>query len=147
MWIDRISEEIGLSLCLLFGRNTKSRIIGTTLSQTKTDFSHDLRKFHQKYKRQPELKDFSIFHPHLALLQLRMRDWKPRTFSELVRPGYYDRFAWYTAIFGIVFGTLGALSLVVSCVQLGLAVVALNVAQKSIELQMLQMNMSSSINS
>jgi len=49
-----------------------------------------------------------------------------------------------TAIFGIVFGTLGALRLLVSCVQVSLAVVTLNVTQKSIELQMWQMNMSSS---
>ena len=142
MYIDRISEEIGLSLSLLFSRNIKSRTIGTILSRNKIDFSHDLHKFHQNYKRHPELQDFSIFRPHLALLQLRMRDWKPRTFSELVKPAYYDRLGWYTAIFGVVFGVLGALSLIVSGVQLGVAVVALKVAQKSIELQLLQMNMS-----
>jgi hypothetical protein len=69
-----------------------------------------------------------------------MRDWKPRTFSELTHPGYYDRFGWYTAIFGVVFGVLGALSLIVSGIQLVYAVLAIRLAQRSIDLQLQQMN-------
>jgi len=143
MCIDDITGEMALSLSLIFCRNAKSRHIASRFiqSQDNLNLDHELLKFHKNYKRHPELQDFTVFRPHLALLQQRMRDWKPRTFSELTCPAYYDRFGWYTAIFGVVFGVLGALSLIVSGIQLAYAIVAINLARRSIELQLQQMGM------
>jgi hypothetical protein len=70
------------------------------------------------------LRDFPAFRFHLAYLQERMQQWKPRKFYELFTPGYFDRLSWFTAVFGLVFGVIGALSLVTSILQVALAIAA-----------------------
>jgi len=90
-------------------------------------------------KRIAHLREFPLYRPHLAYLHQQMLGWKPRSFSELFIPGYSDRLGWYTAIFAIVFGVLGLLSVVTSIVQMGLAIVALQVSQEQLRLQIAQM--------
>jgi hypothetical protein len=70
------------------------------------------------------LRQFRHCRPRLAYLQEQMKTWKPRRFSELFTPGYYDRFTWFIAIFGLVFGIIATLSLVTSIIQVIFAVLA-----------------------
>jgi hypothetical protein len=48
-------------------------------------------------------------------------------------PGYYDRFAWFVAIFGMVFGLITSLGLLASIVQIGLGVAQLRVAHQQLD--------------
>ena len=59
-----------------------------------------------------------------------MRAWKPRTIRELFTPGYYDRFTWFTAIFGFAIVVIASLSPIVSVLQLGIVVVMLQIASR-----------------
>jgi hypothetical protein len=70
------------------------------------------------------LQDFELFRSRLAYIKQRMKDWKPSKFSQLLRPGYFDRLTWFTAMFGVLFGLIGAFSLVISIISIALAVVA-----------------------
>jgi hypothetical protein len=71
------------------------------------------------------LKRFRHFRNQLGYLREQMRAWKPRTVREMFVPGYYDRFAWFVAIFGMAFGIIASLGLVAQMVQIALAVVQL----------------------
>jgi len=68
-----------------------------------------------------DLGDYTILRPRLAHLQERMKSWRPSSFSELFIPSYYDRFTWFTAIFGVGLGIIGALNLVTSIIQIIIA--------------------------
>lgn len=68
------------------------------------------------------LRQFRHYRTRLAYLQEQMKAWKPRRFTELFTPGYYDRFTWFIAIFGLVFGVIATLSLVTSIIQVVFAV-------------------------
>jgi len=70
------------------------------------------------------LRQFRHYRPRLAYLQEQMKAWRPRRFPELFTPGYYDRFTWFIAIFGLVFGIIATLSLVTSIIQVIFAVLA-----------------------
>ena len=48
-------------------------------------------------------------------------------------PGYYDRFAWFVAIFGMLFGFIASLGLLASIVQIGLGVAQLRVAYRQLD--------------
>jgi hypothetical protein len=72
-----------------------------------------------------DLRHFQHYRPHLAFVQQQMAQWKPRNFSELFTATYHDRLTWFTAVFGVAIGILGALSLVTSFVQMIVALVAL----------------------
>jgi hypothetical protein len=69
-----------------------------------------------------------------------MSQWKPQNVRELFCPGYHDRLTWYTVIFGLVFGVLGALNLVTSVIQVGMDIAGLSIAQHGVQLQMAQNN-------
>ena len=118
------------------------KLLGThKLHQLRT-FKDSLEKWNHGRaapKRIAHLREFHLYRPHLAYLHQQMLGWKPRSFSELFIPGYSDRLGWYTAIFAIVFGVLGLLSVVTSIVQMGLALVALQVSQEQLRLQIAQM--------
>jgi len=75
-----------------------------------------------KMKGAFHLRQFRYYRPRLAYLQEQMKAWRPRRFSELFKPGYYDRFTWFIAIFGLVFGIIATLSLVISIIQVIFAV-------------------------
>lgn len=68
------------------------------------------------------LRQFRHYRTRLAYLQEQMKVWKPRKFTGLFTPGYYDRFTWFIAIFGLVFGIIATLSLVTSIIQVVFAV-------------------------
>jgi hypothetical protein len=68
------------------------------------------------------LEDYQIFRPHIAYAQKKMRDWKATKVRELIIPGYFDRAAWFTTIFGVIIGIFGALSLVTSIISIVLAI-------------------------
>jgi hypothetical protein len=113
---------------LLFGRDGNSRKLAKELFVRETDKSPKTmslpNEFWVSYGADQHLGDFPAFRFHLAYIQERMQQWKPRKFSELFIPGYFDRLSWFTAVFGLVFGVIGALSLVTSILQVGLAIAA-----------------------
>jgi hypothetical protein len=74
------------------------------------------------------LSRFQHFRTQLGYLHEQMRVWKPRTVRELFIPGYYDRFAWFVAIFGITFGVIASLGLIANIVQIAIAVIMLRLA-------------------
>lgn len=67
------------------------------------------------------LKEFPYLAPRLVQLLERMENWKPRTFPELFIPGYVDRTNWWVAMFGIFFGVITVLDLVLNAYQVYLA--------------------------
>jgi hypothetical protein len=123
------------SKALLFGRSEKSRKIAREMFRPPSfKLLHHI--IGQRQVGEPweyydsrasgivHLKDFHYYRPRLAYLQEQMKAWRPRKFSELFIPGYYDRLTWFTAIFGLVFGTIATLSLVTSILQVVFAVLA-----------------------
>jgi hypothetical protein len=103
----------------------------------------------------PSLEDFSIFRERLLELKRKMDNYKTRSVGDLLKPGYGDRFTWYKQMF---FLTIGMIGLFFSIVQtacaiksynesvkltlqgLDVAVKSLNVSLQALELQKLQMN-------
>jgi hypothetical protein len=71
------------------------------------------------------LNRFRHFRNQIGYLREQMRAWKPRTVREIFVPGYYDRFAWFVAIFGMAFGIIASLGLIAQLVQIALTVVQL----------------------
>src|SRR5215471_1817947 len=114
-------------MSLLFGRDDDSTRLAERLFDSKP--SYKLKRT-TKNKLPAEvwcnmtegtqLRNFPEYRFHLAYLQEQMHQWKPRKFSELFSPGYFDRLTWFTAVFGLVFGVIGILSLATSILQLGL---------------------------
>jgi hypothetical protein len=76
------------------------------------------------------LNRFRHFRNQLGYLREQMRAWKPRMVREMFVPGYYDRFAWFVAIFGILFGIIASLGLIASLAQIALTVVQLQAANQ-----------------
>lgn len=79
------------------------------------------------------LNRFRHFRDQISYLREQMRVWKPQTWREMLVPGYYDRFAWFVAIFGMVFGFIASLGLLASIVQIGLAVAQLQAAYQQLD--------------
>jgi len=144
----RVALEVKAVLELLFLRD-QGKSIRLLRKLLGTDNGYHLRTFRDDDERImhkmsapakiAHLREFNVYRPHLAYSHQQMLGWKPRSLSELVIPGYSDRLSWYTATFAIVFGVLGLLSVVTSIVQMGLAIVALKVAQEQLRLQILQL--------
>jgi hypothetical protein len=78
------------------------------------------------------LNRFRHFRDWISYLRDQIRVWKPRTWREMFVPGYYDRFAWFVAIFGMVFGFIASLGLLASIVQIGLGVAQLRVVYQQL---------------
>ena len=115
---------------LLFGRDKKSNELARSIFFGKSPFYS--RWYRRSKPKEIELEydyigtgghlgDYDGFRPHLAHIQERMKSWRPSSFSELFIPSYYDRFTWFTAIFGAVLGIIGALNLVTSIIQITIA--------------------------
>jgi len=148
MSAETVNSELPAVIDLFFhrGQGKSIRRLQTMLGTRKFYHIRTFRSSVDKYfyrwgipERQAHLREFRLYRPHLAYLHQQMMGWKPRTFSELFIPGYADRLGWYTAIFAIVFGVLGLLSVVTSIVQMGLAIVALQVSQEQLRLQIAQL--------
>jgi hypothetical protein len=118
-------------MSLLFGRDDDSKQLAQQLFAPKSHKSKSTAKAKllpiellEDMTTGQHLRDFPAYRFHLAYLQQSMQQWKPRSFSELFSPGYFDRLSWFTAVFGLVFGLIGLLSLVTSVIQVALAVAA-----------------------
>ena len=138
---DSVIDETRAVISLLFLRRENSvRCFQRLLDPRKFyQFRNDkVKKACLECKINTNLREFKYYRPHLAYLHQQMLSWKPRTFTELFIPGYSDRLGWYTAIFGISFGILGILSVFTSIIQMGVAIVALQVTQEQLRLQIVQ---------
>jgi len=77
----------------------------------------------------PSPSDFPLFGPRLELLYKQMRADQPRGYLDVLRPGYTDRFTYYTQMFAMIIAVLGILNVILSVLQAVYAGVAYNVAK------------------
>lgn len=111
-------------MCLLFSRDPESRNLAEQLFTIKKDSDPPFELTEPGFilYSTSYLKDYQLFRPHLAHVQTRMKEWRPKSLSELATKGYVDRMGWFTGVFGLAFGLIGVLSLVASIIQIVLAV-------------------------
>jgi hypothetical protein len=55
-----------------------------------------------------------------------MRKWRPRRIQDLFKPGYGDRFTYYTQLFALFVAIIGTLGVILSIVQTAYAVLVAN---------------------
>lgn len=91
----------------------------------------------------PMYAHFDHYCGHFAVLQKQMVEWKPQKVSELLQPGYRDRFSWYTTWVTILFAFLGVLVIATSILQTYWGYQGTQAAIQSLALQKLQMNITS----
>jgi len=65
----------------------------------------------------PMYANFEFYRGHFGVLQKQMAEWKPQKISELLQPGYKDRFSWYATWVSIIFAFLGVIAIVTSILQ------------------------------
>jgi hypothetical protein len=58
------------------------------------------------------LKEYPYFATRMVYLLERMEKWNPRTFRQLFVPSYGHRRDWFLGIFGLFFGLVSIISLV-----------------------------------
>jgi hypothetical protein len=68
--------------------------------------------------------NFRILGPRLANIKNRMEDWNPKSVRDLAKPGYGDRFTYYTQLFALLIAAIGVVGVILSIVQTGYAVIA-----------------------
>jgi hypothetical protein len=86
------------------------------------------------------MTDFHIFGARLQELKRQMDLEQSRTLGDLFKPGYGDRFTWYTQMFALAIAVIGIIGLVVQTVyavqsyrqSTELALQALEIALKSL---------------
>lgn len=88
----------------------------------------------------PIAGEFPIYGRHLLHLSKQMQEWKPRSLGDLLIAAYRDRLAWFTAVFGLVFGFLGLFALFMGILQTAVGIVTLQATWETIKLQKQQMN-------
>jgi len=88
----------------------------------------------------PMYTHFDFYCGHLAVLQKQMADWKPQKITELLQPGYRDRFSWYTTWVSIFFAFWGVLVIATSILQTYWGYQGTQAAIQSLALQKLQLN-------
>jgi hypothetical protein len=85
----------------------------------------------------PSLDDFGLFGGRLERIQREMHNWRPRCLRDLFRPGYGDRFIWYTQMFGLGIAGIGIFVLFLSIIQTAFAIKSyydgLNIAQQNLD--------------
>jgi len=87
-------------------------------------FASDLGKRNHNAQSFPDA--FSILEPRLANIKDSMRRWRPRRKRDLFKPGYSDRFTYYTQLFALFIAIVGTLGVVLSIVQTAYAVLVAN---------------------
>jgi len=80
------------------------------------------------------LERFPYFANRMVHLLESMENWKPKTFRELFIPGYIDRTSWWIAMFGIFFGFMSVLGLVLNGYQIYVGQRALHLSQQQINI-------------
>lgn len=53
-----------------------------------------------------------------------MKNWSPRSIRDIGKPGYGDRFTYYTQLFGLFIALIGTLGVILSIVQTAYAVIS-----------------------
>lgn len=80
--------------------------------------------------------DSTLLGPRLALIRLRMERWRPRRISDLLKPGYGDRFNYYTQLFALFIALIGVIGVTVSIIQTAYTIKATN--DNSLEIVILE---------
>jgi hypothetical protein len=94
---------------------------------------------------------FTFFGGRLSNLHDEMEAWRPQTIGQLFKPGYTDRFTYYTQRFALfvagmslVIALFGLFGIGLVAVQTAYAVKTFNIALESLELQKQQLSNSTS---
>jgi hypothetical protein len=151
--IGEFSREIRASHALLFNRNSASRKLarkfygvpfaasGTPAHWTEELLSVHLNPFEiENVPMETALQDFPWLGERMIHLLETMENWKPTTFHELFTPGYVDRTSWWMAMFGIFFGFMSVLGLVLNAYQIFLGQRAISLSQQQINLAQQQIS-------
>jgi hypothetical protein len=90
---------------------------------------------------------FKVFGGRLKNLHDEMEAWRPQTIQQLFKPGYTDRFTYYTQRFALfvagmslLIALFGVFGIGLVAVQTAYAIKAVNVALESLELQKQQLS-------
>src|SRR5271155_839488 len=67
---------------------------------------------------------FDILGPRLANIKNRMEDWSPKSVRDLTKPGYGDRFTYYTQLFALFIAAIGVVGVILSIVQTAYAIIS-----------------------
>ena len=155
MDVDTILTEITYSYSVLFSRDDNSKAIARALfADPEYRLTPLFCHFHDmttvgrpgnviildwessfKAGRDPTLGMFEQYKGHFALLQQQMENWKPEKRGDLLRPGYKDRFLWYTTIFGLVIASLGIISIITSIISAATGIVQMNASLAALKQQ------------
>lgn len=149
--IGRFRREISESHALLFNRNSASRKIarkfyGVPLDGIDSRWTEELLSVHldtckiENVPMETALQDFPWLGERMIHLLETMENWKPTTFHELFTPGYVDRTSWWIAMFGIFFGFMSVLGLVLNAYQIFLGQRAISLSQQQINLAQQQIS-------
>jgi hypothetical protein len=68
-----------------------------------------------------------------------MRAWRPQSLRHLFKPGYKDRFTYYTQMFALFIAGLGLVGVILSMIQTAYAIVAVKIAREALEIQKQQL--------
>jgi hypothetical protein len=136
--IESMTKEDQMQLCFNTSDNTVDvRVIGWT---------NDLLREFGALTVPPSLDDFRLFGGRLERIQREMHNWRPRRLRDLLRPGYGDRFMWYTQMFALGIAGIGIFVLFLSIIQTAFAIKSyydsLNIAQQNLEVAIMGLNVS-----
>lgn len=111
---------------ILVDRSARPKTIFITQWQHNCSFlfASDLGKRNHTAQSFPDA--FSILEPRLANIKDSMRRWRPRRKRDLFKPGYSDRFTYYTQLFALFIAIVGTLGVILSIVQTAYAVLVAN---------------------
>lgn len=123
-WDDFTRLRVGSEI--LVDRSARPKTIFITQWQHNCSFlfASDLRKRNHTAQAFPDA--FSILEPRLANIKDSMRRWRPRRKRDLFKPGYIDRFTYYTQLFALFVAIVGTLGVILSIVQTAYAVLVAN---------------------
>jgi hypothetical protein len=82
---------------------------------------------------------FTFFGGRLETIHNEMQTWRPQSLRHLLKPGYKDRFSYYTQMFALFIAVIGLVSVVLSIIQTAYTIKGVNIALASFELQRLQL--------
>lgn len=72
-----------------------------------------------------------------------MQAWRPQTLRHLLKPGYKDRFFYYTQMFALFIAVIGLVTVVLAIIQTAYTVKGVDIGLASFELQMQLLNSTS----
>jgi hypothetical protein len=155
MGVDELLREIFQSYYILFGRLRTSQerflsLTGFSSFSISLIFEGSDRVIFTRGKMDIDgkpavlvelepLNSFKYLGDRLRTIHEEMQAWRPQSLRHLFKPGYKDRFNYYTQMFALFIAGLGLLGVILSMIQTAYAIVAVKIALEALEIQKQQM--------